>query len=123
MQWVWVAAKLWTDVIANMAEILKLTKSSDLTLGLGARHYIKHPHVSNWQPLQALSAPHTVSLQEHATLAKRFKESWLCEHPSADLCICNQKQYVLTAPLSVWLKLVLCVLLDPCAGLTHCLGP
>lgn len=73
-----VVAKLYTDVIAKMAEVLKVTRSCDPTRGLGARHYIKHPYVSNWQHVQALSAPHLVGLPQRATTPKPVVYPGVC---------------------------------------------
>ena len=55
-----VIAKLYTDGIAKMAEVLQQIRSTDPTRGLGARQYIQHPHVSSWKHVSALSAPHLV---------------------------------------------------------------
>ena len=66
-----VMAKLYTDIIARMAEVLKLTKQSDPTRGLGARHYIQHQHVSSWKHVQALSTPNLVC--QHICICYRLR--------------------------------------------------
>ncbi|MCJ1368781.1 hypothetical protein MMC16_007929, partial [Acarospora aff. strigata] len=53
-------AKTYVKSIAKVADALHRTKNCDPTLGLGARHYIQHPHVSSWKHVQVLSHPDLV---------------------------------------------------------------
>lgn len=58
-------AKAYVKSIAKVADALHRTKNCDPTQGLGARHYIQHPHVSSWKHVQVLSHPDLVCPLSH----------------------------------------------------------
>lgn len=49
-------AVMSTAIIGKIAESTVHCRACNPTLGLGARHHLRHPHVSNWKHIQVSSA-------------------------------------------------------------------